>query len=269
MRTIPLFITIYLFSFPAQAQYGGSTGEPNDPYLIYTAEQMNQIGLQEEDWDKHFTLMADIELSAYKGTSFNLIGSYDSDWVEKSFTGVFSGNGHVISGFTYHGDSSANAFFVGLFRSVDRVNAKIQDLRLIDPNVSGARYIGALVGRLHNGMISNCVIEGGRAVDSEGMEIGGIVGMNIQGILSNCRAEYCIVQGRSRVGGLIGTNEATIQNCYSSGEISGNFMIGGQAGRNFGSILNTYSTCRVVGSGWMQDVIGGLTGLNRGHHSGL
>ena len=88
--------------------------------------------------------------------------------------------------------------------------------------------------------------------------------MNIQGVLSNCRAEGCVVQGRSRVGGLIGTNEGTIQNCYSSGEISGNFMIGGQAGRNFGSILNTNSTCRVVGSGWMQDVIGGLTGLNIG-----
>jgi len=27
-----------------QAQYGGGTGEPNDPYLIYTAEQMNEIG---------------------------------------------------------------------------------------------------------------------------------------------------------------------------------------------------------------------------------
>ena len=264
LGTIPILIAVCFVSFPVQAQYGGGTGELNDPYLIYTAEQMNQIGLHEEDWDKHFTLMADIDLSAYKGTSFNLIGSYDSDWVEKSFTGVFKGNGHVISGFTYHGDSLANVFFVGLFRSVDGVNARIQDLRLIDPNVSGGRYIGALVGRLHNGTISNCVIEAGVVVDSEGSDIGGIVGANIQGILLNCRSERCVVHGRSHVGGLIGKNEGTIQNCYSSGDIFGNLIIGGQVGDNLGSIYNTYSTSRVRGSGSMQLGIGGLVGLNIG-----
>ena len=245
-------------------KYSGGTGEVNDPYLIYTAENLNTIGTEPNDWDKHFKLMVDIDLSAYNGTSINLIGSYDSDWNEKSFTGVFKGNGHVISGFTYHGDSLANAFFVGLFRSVDGVNAKIQDLRLIDPNVGGGRYIGALVGRLHNGMISNCVIEKGRVIDPEGSDIGGIVGMNIQGILSNCRAEHCVVQGRSRVGGLVGKNEGTIQNCYSSGEIFGNLIIGGLVGNNSGNILNTRSTSIVTGLGSLQWAIGGLIGLNIG-----
>jgi hypothetical protein len=246
-------------------KYGGGTGEPNNPYLIYTAEQMNQIGLHEEDWDKHFMLMADIDLSAYTGAGFNLIGSYESEWNEKSFTGIFEGNGHVISGFSCDGDASSNRFFVGLFRSVDGVNAKIQNLRIIDPNIiGGGIYIGALVGRLHNGTISNCVIETGRVVAPEGDEIGGIVGMNIQGVLSNCRAEGCVVQGRSRVGGLTGTNEGTIQNCYSSGEISGKRMIGGQVGGNFGSIINTYSTSIVTGLGSMQFSTGGLVGLNRG-----
>jgi hypothetical protein len=246
-------------------KYGGGTGEPNNPYLIYTAEQMNQIGLHEEGWDKHFMLMADIDLSAYTGAGFNLIGSYESEWNEKSFTGIFEGNGHVISGFSCDGDASSNRFFVGLFRSVDGVNAKIQNLRIIDPNIiGGGIYIGALVGRLHNGTISNCVIETGRVVAPEGDEIGGIVGMNIQGLLSNCRAEGCVVQGRSRVGGLTGTNEGTIQNCYSSGEISGKRMIGGQVGGNFGSIINTYSTSIVTGLGSMQFSTGGLVGLNRG-----
>jgi len=65
LRAIPLLIAFCLVSSPAQAQYGGGTGEPNDPYLIYTAEQMNNTGLHEEDWDKHFKLMADIDLSDY------------------------------------------------------------------------------------------------------------------------------------------------------------------------------------------------------------
>jgi len=38
-----LLIMLYFFGLPAQAQYGVGTGETNDPYLIYTAEQMNAI----------------------------------------------------------------------------------------------------------------------------------------------------------------------------------------------------------------------------------
>ena len=32
-----------LLGLPAKADYGSGTGEPNDHYLIYTAEQMNEI----------------------------------------------------------------------------------------------------------------------------------------------------------------------------------------------------------------------------------
>ncbi|NIQ74213.1 MAG: hypothetical protein GWN80_01420, partial [Gammaproteobacteria bacterium] len=42
--------------------YGGGSGEPNDPYLIYTAEQLNTIGLVPCHLDKHFLLCADIDL---------------------------------------------------------------------------------------------------------------------------------------------------------------------------------------------------------------
>ena len=51
---VPLIISIVLpFAFllsrpPAEPKYGGS-GEPNDPYLIYTAEQMNEIGANRGD----------------------------------------------------------------------------------------------------------------------------------------------------------------------------------------------------------------------------
>ena len=52
LRITSLLITICLFSIPAYTRYGGGTGEPNDPYLIYTAEQMNTIGAEPNDWDK-------------------------------------------------------------------------------------------------------------------------------------------------------------------------------------------------------------------------
>ena len=57
------------------AQYGGGSGTAEDPYLIYTAEEMNAIGADPNDWDKHFLLMADIDLSGYMYSSFNLIGT--------------------------------------------------------------------------------------------------------------------------------------------------------------------------------------------------
>jgi hypothetical protein len=74
------------FATPAQAKYGGGTGEPNDPYLIFDANQMNEIGADSNDWDKHFILMADIDLSGFTGTAFNIIGYYASYRDNRPFT---------------------------------------------------------------------------------------------------------------------------------------------------------------------------------------
>ncbi|MHC4155443.1 MAG: hypothetical protein ACYST6_11055 [Planctomycetota bacterium] len=40
--------------------YSGGTGEPNDPYRIARAEDMNAIGAHPNDWDKDFILVDDI-----------------------------------------------------------------------------------------------------------------------------------------------------------------------------------------------------------------
>ena len=69
------FMVVVLPLMPAYAQYGGGTGEINDPYLIYSAEQMNAIGAEPNDWDKHFKLMADINLKGFGDSSFHLIGT--------------------------------------------------------------------------------------------------------------------------------------------------------------------------------------------------
>jgi hypothetical protein len=154
LRTIPLLIAVCFVSFPAQAQYSGGTGEPNDPYLIYTAEHLNALGAEPNDYDKHFKLMADIDLSAYTGTSFNIIGLYGS------FRGAFDGNGHTISNFIYYINTERyNA--IGLFSYVE--GAEIKNLGLIDPNVDAgtANYVGSLVGWLRWGTITNCYVEGG------------------------------------------------------------------------------------------------------------
>jgi hypothetical protein len=121
-------------------KYGGGSGIAEDPYLIYNAGQMNAIGADSNDWDKHFRLMADIDLGGYTGTSFNLIG-FD---VYNSFVGVFDGNSHTISNFTW---SSSGSDFIGLFRYVVDANALIKDVELINPNIDGGNSsVGSLVG---------------------------------------------------------------------------------------------------------------------------
>jgi hypothetical protein len=262
-------MAVYFFSFPAHAQYGGGTGEPNNPYLIYTAMQMNTIGLEPNDWDKHFKLMADIDLVGFTGRArlplFNIIGYFISNDDNKPFTGVFDGNGKKISNFTYISKGVDN---IGIFGYVNDPNAQIKNLGLINPNIDidinteaeipvGSKYVGSLTGYFRSGTIINCYTRGG-SVSGKGI-VGRLVGENNSGTIANC---YSIgnVSGTNNVGGLVGTNHGTIIDCYSTGSVSGIWTVGGLAGYNgINIIINSYSNTEVSGN---QDV-GGLVGLNR------
>jgi len=224
----------------------------------------------------HFKVMADIDLSAFTGTSFNIIGYY-REWDDnKPFTGVFDGNGKRIANFSY---TSTDRNYVGLFGYVDDSNAEIKDLRLIDANIHAGTgdCVGSVVGQLDHGTITGCYVEGGNVAGHD--NVGGLVGahgvLEIRNLIlpftiSNC---YCTssVQGTTCVGGLVGLNASTISNCYASGSVIGNDCAGGLVGQNgyhgwdawggvtvVGTILNCYSTGFVLG----QSSVGGLVGLH-------
>ena len=250
-----VWLTVAAFSSAAVAgTYSGGTGTAEDPYLISTAEDMNAIGANEGDWDKHFLLTADIDLSAYTGTQFNIIG-HNAITV---FTGVFDGNGHTISNFTYEG-SGANA--LGLFRCVSDPNAMIKNLCLVDPNidVEGWNYVGLLVGNLSYGTISDCSVTGGSvSVRNYSFgRVGGLVGSNQNGTISNCYAAVTVRGSDSPTGGLAGWNRyGTISNCYATGSVTGDYCTAGLVGRNEGTIENSHFTGEVRGN----DSVGGLVG---------
>jgi hypothetical protein len=134
--------------------YLTGSGTESAPYLVNTAEQLNQIGLHKCDWDKHFLLISDIDLSDFGGDSFNIIGA--------PFTGIFDGNGYTISNFTYSSDS-IGTHYIGLFGHVDGPNAEIKHLCLKDPNVDVATSdtVGSLAGQLGEGSITDCNSIGG------------------------------------------------------------------------------------------------------------
>ena len=231
------------------AKYGGGSGTADDPYLIYTAEQMNAVGAEPNDWDKHFKLMVDIDLSDYTGTDFNIIGN----GLLPAFSGVFDGNGHTISNFTY---SSTGETCIGIFGYVLGPNARIINVGMIDPNVNDvtAVGVGSLAGWIDMGTVTNCYVSGGSVMGRQ--QVGGLIGSGA--IITDCYAVRIHVIAEGSAGGLVGSSSGSIINCYATGDITGSYRIGGLVGSNHGAIVDSYSGGSVAGG----STVGGLVGYN-------
>jgi hypothetical protein len=234
--------------------YGGGSGTAADPYLIYTSEQMNAIGENLDDWDKHFKLMADIDLGDFGGSDFNIIGSPG-----KPFTGRFDGNGKIISKLTLTNRDRLMGVFSWIY------GGEIKNLGLINPRIErGSRHTaGALVGMINGGRVSRCYVSGGSVTaccDSD--SIGGLVGYIMDGTVSECYSSAKVSGAMAFVGGLVGYLQAgTISNCYSIGSASGGQQVGGLIGSiKYGTVINCYSAGRVEAGVHA----GGLAGYNHG-----
>jgi hypothetical protein len=256
--------------------YGGGTGEPNNPYLIFTAEQMNAIGAEPNDWDKHFKLMVDIDLSGLDGKdgrlAFNMIAPAHTigfGLFGTPFAGVFDGNGHAVSHLTlsFMGYGS----HVGLFGYLGS-GGEVRNLGVVDVNVTSPSFrlgelspyscsTGGLVG-LNEGAVTHCYSTG--TVNGD-FAVGGLVGMvgrNTNGTVTQCYSTGT-VSGSECVGGLVGYNYfpgSTLIQCYSTSTVSGNECVGGLVGQNEGggSATQCYSTGAVSGHAR----VGGLVGCN-------
>jgi hypothetical protein len=257
---------------------GGGTTE--SPYLIYDANDMQAIGANPDDWDKHFKLMTDIDMSS-SGQAYEVIGNSTT-----MFTGVFDGDGHNISNFIYNSTSTT---YAGLFGYVYGAGAMIKDLCLLNPVINVNTRAGTLVTTLREGTVAGCSAEGVSvltgdtstggliAVSYNGTifncyssgsisglsSVGGLIGIALGGTISNCTSTVNVSGNGDRVGGLIGFNwGGVVSNCYSTGIVSGFDLVGGLMGRNYnGMVNNCYSTGPVSGTGGF---VGGLVGKNDG-----
>ncbi|MHC4266691.1 MAG: GLUG motif-containing protein, partial [Planctomycetota bacterium] len=195
----------------AYARYSGGTGEPNDPYRIATAEDLNDIGNHIEDLSKCFVMVNDVNLAEYTGSQFNIIGK-DVPY----FSGIFDGNGHQITKFTYI-DETDNR--IGIFGRTTG-SSEIRNIDLTDVNLCGYYDVGGLVGKNY-GKIENCSVTG---VIFAQYDFGGLVGEN-RGWLERCNSNVTIGSNgllSSYVGCLVGWNaDGDIIDCSSSGEVVG------------------------------------------------
>ena len=211
--------------------YGGGTGRADDPYLIYTADQLAMIGIIECDWDKHFKLMGDIDLSGFDGEegrpAFNIIAPattivcvWGHCWTWAApFRGVFDGNRHSVSHLTIKGGTCLGVF--GLLGP----GGEVKDLGVLKVNISGSgRYIGGLAGWNQAGLVTQCYSTG-------------------------------MVSGDGRVGGLVGENDGSIVNSYSTASVSGAESVGGLVGSGGG--LEDYE--RVTNCFWDIETSGQAT----------
>ena len=126
-----------------------------------------------------------------------------------TFGGIFLGNGHRLSGLALSGSGNVR----GLFRYLQS-GAVVQDLQ----------------------------VEGTIHPSSRQDDLGLLAGSNAGRIL-NCAASGSVI-GDNRIGGLVGTNEATgeLVGCTFSGSITGKHSAGGIVGENHGTLTRCENT---------------------------
>ena len=149
---------------------------------------------------------------------------------------------------------SGNNTFTGTFEGLGHT---ISNLTI----TSGATYAGlfGLVGR--GGTVRDVGLVGGSVTDTAGAEVGGLVGLN-DGTVTQSYSTGAVSGGSYATGGLVGYNDGTVTQSYNTGAVSGGSgaIVGGLVGINGGTVTQSYSTGAV--SGGSGATVGGLVGIN-------
>jgi len=178
--------------------------------------------------DKHYILTGNINLSAYD--NWTPIGSSSS----RPFSGVFDGNGKIITGLTINTTDSTQGLFGYISEGI------VKNLGLEDVAVTGGDNVGGIAGTINDSaVIFNCytagVITGSNRVGGIAGRIGVTVGKSDSGIVENCYS-IATVNGAERVGGIAGYIETgVIRNNAALNEI-----IVGTANSRTNRIIGSY-----------------------------
>lgn len=187
---------------PALVREGiAGEGTPEDPYLIDSADDLVKI---DNDPDGHYRLTADLDLSDHERPQIGRAAT---------FTGVFDGGGHTISGFTAFPEHG-----VGIFAE-------------------------------NHGTIRNLVVDG-NAVAADKDTAGLLVDINY-GTVEQVRVQGSIT-AENRVGGVAGDHYGVIRDSYSTADVHATDRYsGGVVGIAIGGSVteNVYAEGRVTADG--------------------
>ena len=230
------------------------SGTDDDPWQIANADQLNNVRyyLGFDNRDRHFVLVADIDLSDYgtgydDGKGWEPIGHQEYG---SFFRGNFDGAGHTITNLYI---AREDEHYIGLFGIV--VVGNVTDVILHDVDVTGRMVVGGLVGEATVSHVHDSHVSG----KVEGTDtVGGLVGKFANAGLRDCSSS-ADVTGDDKVGGLVGESidYASIGRSYATGEVEGINQVGGLVGYQNNSFINdSYANGNVSGN----DCVGGLVG---------
>lgn len=152
-----------------------------------------------------------------------------------------------------HTSGTVVPIFSGTFRGNGHTISGVQ-LKQDGSNLGLFRYVG------ETGLVQGLRVEGSITPGGSRGTIGGIVGEN-NGTIENCTFQGT-VEGKTNVGGIAGSNTDTgeIRYCSVSGEINGELAVGGITGENKGFLLQCEN--HAVINGEYEETEQDLTGLD-------
>ncbi len=264
-KLILLVTTIFTNLFFASALFAQTptlpslgNGSSGSPYQIANINNLYWLTQTSSSWGDYFIQTADIDASgssSWGGGGFSPIGNSTTN-----FTGSYDGQEHTITGLYISGSASD----IGLFGYVS--SATIKNIGLKSVNITGASYVGGLIGNQNEGTVISCY-SSGSVTGTGSQDIGGLIGLQNEGTATSCYSTGSVT-GISNVGGLIGiAGNLSIESiCYSSASVtssgSGSECIGGLIGDQANSTATEcYSIGSVTETGSSCFYIGGLIGL--------
>jgi hypothetical protein len=196
--------------WPSYITGPSGTGSSTSPFLVRDERELRMVGRDNnpagyQNWtlSAHYKLMADIKLTQ---GNWIPIGSATG-----TFTGVFDGYGHTITGLRI---DSNNTYDLGMFGNI--TNGVVRNLGLINVNINGSYHIGGIAGMIdHTTIIENSFVTG--TIVGQQYAIGGIVGWNSGGTVRNCFS-IATISGPLNTGGIAGLNsDGRIENSMALG----------------------------------------------------
>lgn len=245
-------ITVTL-TYAGEGWDGTTKTEPkteNGVYQIGTAAELAWFADAVNGGQKAINgkLTANINLNGKAWTTF---GKYDyNDAANSGFAGTLDGDRHIVSGL------KSTEGLVSCLSSVGTV----KNLTVIG-TVSGSSHVGGIAAT-SSGTVENCLFDGTVTTSSSSASAGGIVGRASKGNrIVNCvntgdiKNTCTSYSSTLNIGGIVGYTYGTVENCYSTGNVSArtdrdtNKGIGGIAGQVYASAVlrNCYVTGVVTG----------------------
>ncbi|MHC4800177.1 MAG: M26 family metallopeptidase [Planctomycetota bacterium] len=259
-----------------------SVADQADPGLTHTTPIANLTDLENmaNDLTGNYYLTGDIDASATADPGYNSGNGWEpigpGTTAGNYFEGTLDGCGYTITDLTI---SQASQQRSGLFGCVD--HGQIANLTLADVDISGTRWVGALIGLTYDSNIWNCHASGEVKVTGTVCSlIGGMIGQSDERGATNLYDIYDCTSsvtvdgenhhtdtGVSGIGGFVGSADiqGDYHNCHVTGDViqrdatgTGGTDIGGFVGRCAGAAV--FNDCSATGDVTGDDSVGGFVG---------